>query len=77
MNLLDTVVQLLKFFAMHSRHGGAMRKGDHIKSWEMPAQKSITLSAKAVIPFLTSLLLHTNIVVLSSKILLSGLSFLF
>lgn len=39
--------------------------------------RSVALSAKAEIPFLTTLLLCTNIRGLSSKILLSGLSFLF
>lgn len=40
MNLFATVVQLLKFFTLHSGHGGALRKGDHTESCERLVRKS-------------------------------------
>lgn len=40
MNLFDTVVQLPKFFTLHSSHSGAVRKGDHTESRERLVRKS-------------------------------------
>lgn len=40
MNLFDTVVQLPKFFTLHSGHSGAVRKGDHTASRERLVWKS-------------------------------------
>lgn len=78
MNLFDTVVQLLKSFTPHSAQGGAVRKGDHHELWKACIKRQeVLFSAEAEIPFLTSLLICTNIIGLSSKILLSGLLVLF
>lgn len=79
MNLFDTV-QLLKFFTPHSGHsGGCEKRWSYWITWKACTEKAggIALSAEAEIQFLTSLLFCTNIIGLSSKILLSGLNFLF
>lgn len=58
MNLFDTVVQLLKFFTPHSLSHGCCKRDDHVESWRLVwKSRSSAFSAKAEIPFLTSLLI--------------------